>query len=82
MNKTLAVLASVLFGAGILMAQLPNPLGLPDPLGITDHPDGARRAEGRQRQAPPSRRYRRDRERERRHDRREERRHHDRHDRH
>lgn len=36
MRTSLKPLAVVIFGASLLSAQLPNPLGLPDPLHLSD----------------------------------------------
>ncbi|WP_243301390.1 hypothetical protein [Geothrix oryzisoli] len=47
MPRTARILAALLFGGTLLMAQLPNPLGLPDPLGLSKKPAPAPRQEGR-----------------------------------
>ena len=49
MARTVRTLAALLFGGTLLMAQLPNPLGLPDPLGLSKKPAPAPapRQEGR-----------------------------------
>jgi hypothetical protein len=38
MARTIRILAALMFGGTLLMAQLPNPLGLPDPLGLSKKP--------------------------------------------
>lgn len=38
MTRMTRTLVALMFGSVLLMAQLPNPLGLPDPLGLSKQP--------------------------------------------
>ncbi|HJW43960.1 MAG TPA: hypothetical protein VJ463_05865 [Geothrix sp.] len=38
MTRSTRILAVLLFGGSLLMAQIPNPLNLPDPLGLSRQP--------------------------------------------
>jgi hypothetical protein len=57
MTRMARTLAALMFGSTLLMAQLPNPLGLPDPLGLTKKPAPAPapRRDGRRVEQRPSR---------------------------
>jgi hypothetical protein len=59
MTRLTRTLAAVMFGASLLSAQLPNPLGLPDPLGLSKKPAPAapapRQREGRRAERKPGR---------------------------
>jgi hypothetical protein len=44
MTRLTRTLAAVMFGGSMLLAQLPNPLGLPDPLGLSSKPEPSRTA--------------------------------------
>lgn len=53
MTRAFRTLAALMFGGTLLMAQLPNPLGLPDPLGLSKSPAPSR--DGRRAERKPSR---------------------------
>lgn len=55
MTRMARTLAALLFGSTLLMAQLPNPLGLPDPLGLSKKPAPAPSRDGRRVEQRPSR---------------------------
>ncbi len=38
MTRVARTLVALMFGGSLLLAQLPNPLGLPDPLGVSRKP--------------------------------------------
>ena len=38
MTRLARTLIALMFGSTLLLAQLPNPLGLPDPLGVSRNP--------------------------------------------
>lgn len=60
MNRLARTLVAVMFGGSLLLAQIPNPLGLPDPLGLSKNPAPAREGqrspqEGRRSERKPKR---------------------------
>ena len=60
MNRATRTILAVLFGSSLLLAQLPNPLGLPDPLGVSKSPAPSREGqpaprEGRRVERKPKR---------------------------
>jgi hypothetical protein len=42
MTRLARTFLALMFGSSLLLAQLPNPLGLPDPLGLSKSPAPAR----------------------------------------
>lgn len=56
MTRLARTFIALMFGSSLLLAQLPNPLGLPDPLGLSRSPAPARegaRPSGEGRRAEP-----------------------------
>ena len=60
MTRLARTLVALMFGSSLLLAELPNPLGLPDPLGVSKNPAPSREGsraprEGRRVERKPKR---------------------------